>query len=316
MNPRQSPSIAVLACTIAFALGGCSSVNQIAVNKLGDALASGGTTFASDNDPQLVRDATPFTLKLMESLLAENPRHPGLLFAASSGFTQYSYAFIQQDADELEDRDVAGANQLRVRARGLYLRGRDYGLRGLELAHPGLGAKLRENPRAAVKVCGSGDVRLLYWSAVSWAAAISLSKDDPVLIAELPLAEALIDRALELNESYDFGAIHGFLITYEMARPGGSGDPAIRSRQHFDRAMALTQGGQASPLVAYAEAVSVQKQDRAEFEKLLNQALAIDVNARPEWRLVNLVMQRRARWLIARIDDLFLPAETPNPSAP
>ncbi len=98
-----------------------------------------------------------------------------------------------------------------------------------------------------------------------------------------------------------------------MARPGGSGDPAIRSRQHFDRAVALSGGGQASPFVAYAEAVSVQKQNRAEFEQLLNQALAIDVNAHPEWRLVNLVMQKRARWLLARIDDLFLPVDTSNP---
>jgi predicted anti-sigma-YlaC factor YlaD len=314
MNPRQSLSSA-FACTVAFVLAGCSSVNHIAVNKLADALASGGTTFASDNDPQLIRDATPFTLKLMESLLAENPRHADLLFAASSGFTQYSYAFIQQDADEMETRDVAGANQLRIRARGLYLRGRDYGMRGLELTHSGLSVKLRENPHSAVKMCRNEDVPLMYWTAASWAAAIALSKDDPGLIAELPLAEALMDRALELNESYDSGAIHGFFITYEMARPGGSGDPAIRSRQHFDRAMNLTQGGQASPLVAYAEAVSVQKQDRVEFEKLLKQALAIDVNARPEWRLLNLVMQRRARWLLARIDDLFLPVDTANPPA-
>ena len=40
--------------------------------------------------------------------------------------------------------------------------------------------------------------------------------------------------------------------------------------------------------------------------KLLERALAVDVNAKPEYRLVNLVMQRRARWLLSRIDDLIL----------
>lgn len=309
MNPRPKFRL-VSACVAVVALTGCSSVNHIAVNELGDALAEGGTAFASDNDPELIREATPFSLKLMESLLAENPRHARLLFAAASGFTQYSYAFVQQDADQLEDHDVTAAAAARVRARGLYLRGRDYGLRGLELAHPGLTAKLRENPRAAVRACRVDDVRLLYWTAVSWAAAIAASKDDASLIAELPIAEALIDRALELNESYDYGAIHGFLITYEMARPDGAGDPAARSRQHFERAMELSNGQQASPLVAYAEAACVQKQDRAQFQSLLNQALAIDVNARPEWRLVNLVMQRRARWLLGRIDELFLPIDS------
>ena len=91
---------AILACTPAC------SVKKIAVNKLGNALASGGTTFTSDDDPELVRDALPFSLKLMESLLAESPRHRGLLFATASGFTPYAYAFVQEEADEIEDRDL------------------------------------------------------------------------------------------------------------------------------------------------------------------------------------------------------------------
>jgi predicted anti-sigma-YlaC factor YlaD len=66
-------------------------------------------------------------------------------------------------------------------------------------------------------------------------------------------------------------------------------------------------GGQlAGPLVALAEAVSVRNQNVAEFKALLNRALAINPDAKPEWRLVNLVMQRRARWLLSRIDELIL----------
>jgi hypothetical protein len=62
----------------AMLLCGCS-IKRMAVNKLGDALAAGGTTFASDDDPELVKAAVPFSLKLMESLLAESPNHLGLL---------------------------------------------------------------------------------------------------------------------------------------------------------------------------------------------------------------------------------------------
>ena len=79
-----------------------------------------------------------------------------------------------------------------------------------------------------------------------------------------------------------------------------------RSRQHFERAVALSGGQLAGPFVSLAEAVSVQKQDVKEFKILLQRALAIDADAKPEWRLVNLVMQRRAKWLLARIDQLFL----------
>jgi predicted anti-sigma-YlaC factor YlaD len=299
----------VLACALALVLTSGCSIRRIAVNKLGDALAAGGTTFASDDDPELVKAAVPFSLKLMESLLAENPRHKGLLFATASGFTQYSYAFVQQQADELDAEDLAAATEIRTRARKLYIRARNYGLRGLELNHRGFETALRDEPKSAARRTGVGDVPLLYWTAVSWAAAISVSKDNPDLIAELPIVETLIDRALELNEQYEHGAIHSFLITFEMSRQGAAGDPEARARGHFERAVELSGGQLAGPFVALAESVAVQKQKLTEFKSLLNRALAIDPDARPELRLVNLIMQRRARWLLSRTDELFLMSE-------
>ncbi|MBP1624522.1 MAG: hypothetical protein H6Q07_2542, partial [Acidobacteria bacterium] len=76
-----------------------------------------------------------------------------------------------------------------------------------------------------------------------------------------------------------------------------------------ERAMQLSGGYQAGPLVSLAESVSIARQDRREFQSLLEQALAVDVNAKLEYRLANLLMQRRARWLLSRIDELFLPAD-------
>ena len=293
------------------AIGPGCSFKRIAVNKLGDALAGSGTSFASEDDPELVRAAAPFSLKLMESLLAESPKHAGLLTATSSGFTQFTYAFVQQDAEELEEKDFEAAEAMKNRARRLYLRARNYGLRGLELRLPRFEQALRSDARQAVARTSAKDVPLLYWTGASWGAAISLSKDRPEFIGELPLVEALMDRALALDESYGDGAIHSFFISYEMSRQGGQGDPAARSRAHFDRAVALSQGQQAGPMVALAEAVCIQKQDATQFESLLKRALAINVDARPEWRLSNLVMQRRARWLLSREDELFLQRKPP-----
>lgn len=300
---RLARVLLLVAC--APCLIGCS-VKKFAINKLGDSLANSGTTFASDDDPELVGQAVPFSLKLIEGLLAESPRHRGLLFAAASGFTQYSYAFVQQPSEEVEGEDLAQSNFLRARARRLYLRARDYGLRGIEAKHPGFEGALRENPRTAARVATPRDVPLLYWTAVSWGAAISVSKDHPELVADQPIVEALIDRAYELSPDYDHGVIDQFLISYEGARQGAKGDFAERSRAHFDRAVALSNGQLASPFVAYAETVSIQKQNRSEFESLLNHALAVDPDARPEWRLSNLIMQRRAHWLLSREDELFV----------
>jgi len=301
----------LLPCLIALAWlasSGCS-IHRYAINQFSDAVSQSGAVFASDDDPDLVKASSPFSLKLIESLLNENPRHRGLLLAATSGFTQYAFAFVQEEADETEARDLTEAEALRTRARRLYLRAQRYGLRGLEAGHPGFSDALAAHPRAAAQCATKKDVPLLYWTACAWAGAISLSKDNPDLVAQVPAMEALIDRALELDESFDHGAIHGFLISYEMNRQGAAGDPAARARQHFERAMALSGGREAAPLLALAEAVAVQKQDVKEFDSLLQQALAINPDANPEKRLVNLVMQRRARWLLSRKSELFLIAQ-------
>jgi len=306
MDNQRTVLVTLLVSVLA---SGCS-IKRIAINKLGDALAHGGTTFASDEDPELVKAATPFSLKLIESFLSESPHHKGLLVAAASGFTEYSYAFVQQEADESEDQNLEAANALRVRALRLYLRARNYGLRGLETDYPGFEKALRKDPKRAVNVVSAANVPLLYWTAVSWAAAISIAKDNPDLVADLPKVEALIDRALELDEAFANGAIHSFLVAYEISRQGPTGSQVARARKHFDRAMQLSNGQQASPLVSLAESVSVREQNLIEFKSLLNRAIAINPDARPEWRLVNLVMQRRARWLLARTDQLFLISDT------
>ncbi len=290
---------------------GCS-VKRLAINQLGDALSNGTGSFATDDDPDLVRDAAPFSLKLMESLLAESPQHRGLLQALASGFTQYAFAFVGQPADELEEKDLTAANAGHARAMRLYGRARTYGLRGLEARHPGFEKQLRANPAAAVMVAKKADVPLLYWTAASWAAGISLSKDSPDAVADLPLAAALIDRALALDESFDHGAIHSFLITFELARPGATTDGVAKARQHFARVVELSGGGQAGPYVSLAENVCVKQQNAVEFKALLEKALAVRVDTRPEWRLVNTIMQRRARWLLGRMDDLILPALPPE----
>lgn len=279
-SARRSLIVAALALT----LGGCS-VRQLAVNNLGNAIAQGSAAFSTDDDPELIRAAAPFSLKLIESLLAESPQHPGLLLAASRGFTQYAYAFLQQEAEEAEAHNLAQARHLEDRARRLYRRARDYGLRGLAVA--------------------PDDVALLYWTGASWGALIALSKDQPALLGELPKVEALMDRALALDESFERGAIHTFMIGYEPVRQGRAGDPAVRARKHFARAMELSGGADAAPLVALAEAVCVPQERRAEFEALLRQALQIDNDRATENRLGNLVAQRRARWLLSRSEQLF-----------
>jgi predicted anti-sigma-YlaC factor YlaD len=299
LQPRIVP-IAALALT----LPACS-VRKLAVNSLGNALAQGGSTYASDDDPELVAEASPFALKTMEALLEESPRHRGLLYATASGFTKYGYAFVQQEGDFVEERDLERATELRGRARRLYERARDYGLRGLEVDFPGLRERLRTDPKGAVARTQKKHVPLLFWTANAWGAAIALAKDDSELTADQTSAEALMRRALELDEGYEYGSGHDFFIVYEGGRSSVGGSLA-KAREHLDRSVALSQGRRAAPFVAFAETVSVASQDRGEFAAMLDKALAVDPDGVKELRLSNRIYQRRARWLQGRADELFV----------
>lgn len=298
---RSTLAVALLILT----LPACS-VRKLAVDKVGDALAGSGAAWSRDDDPELVREAAPFALKTIESLLDESPNHEGLLLAAARGFTQYAYAWVQQDADRIEAEDLSRALELRSRARNLYLRALGYGLRGLELKTPDVRRRLREKPEATLSAFGKSDVPLLYWTSLAWGGAISLSKDDADLTADLSLVEKLMRRAMELDEAYELGAIHDFFIAYEGGRPAAAGGSIDRARMHLKRAVELSSENRAAPFVTFAETVSVSAQDKTEFQQLLEKALAVDIHRAPEQRLSNVIYQKRARWLLARIDELFL----------
>ena len=289
----------------ADAAAGCS-LKTVAVKTVANTLAAGGDTFTRDDDPELVRDAVPFALKTYESLLETVPKHAGLLLATCSGFTQYAFAFVQADAETLESGDYEAAEERNARALKLYLRGRGYCIRALELKYKGMERQLQVAPDSALTKATSADVPLLYWTGASWGAAIAIGLDRPALVADLPAVMALMKRALALQEDYRAGAIHEAMIALEGV-PAAMGGSPERARAHFARAVALGGAGRPGPYLSLATAVALPAQDRAEFDRLLEQALAIDPEKDPSNRLPTLISQKRARFLLSRIDELFAP---------
>jgi predicted anti-sigma-YlaC factor YlaD len=276
----------------------------MAVKTVANTLADSGDVFSRDEDPELIRDAVPFALKLNESLLESVPNHGPLLLSTCASFTQFSYAFVETDADVLGDAGYEEAKTLRTRALKLYLRGRDYCLRALELRYSGIRDRLVADPVPALDKVVREDVPLLYWSAASWGAAISLAIDQPDIVIDLPVVRALAERALALDEIWDRGSLHELMISIDSLPEALGGSPD-RAREHFNRAVALQEGLSPGPYVALATGVAVPLQARAEFESLLKKALEIDPDKDPSNRLAILITQRRARALLDQIDARF-----------
>ena len=288
-------------------LASCS-VKKYAIRQVGASLNSGASVFESDEDLELVGGALPFSLKLVESLLAEVPDDRNLLITACRGFTLYSYAYVDFEADKLIEQDLQAGRKMRDRARKLYLRGLDYCARGLETLYPGVAEHLARNPTEAAAVTNpkkaSRDLPLLYWTAASLGLAISTATDDAAMLARLPEVEALLNRAIELEPTWDEGALYDFRLVFESSRPGAQDRTLIE--ESYQKALALSGNHNAALYVAYAEAIAIPDQNAPLFREMMTKALAVDIEADPDNRLRNVLAQRRARWQLDRIEDLFL----------
>lgn len=280
---------------------------------MADALSDGNAgVYATDDDPELVGEALPFGLKTMESVLAATPRHKKLLLATASGFVMYTHAYIVRPAEAIESTDLNAAKEKRIRAKKLFLRARDYGLRALDLSYPSISDSLMRNRLSVLKIVRREDVPALYWTAAAWGSAIAMAKSDMALVGNYPVIVAMMERALQLDEGWNEGALHEFFIILSAGRSESEGGGIQKAEEHFKRAMELNGGRSVSPLVTLAESVCIAKQDRKRFQSLLDQALALDSDRYPQNRLSNILAQRKARRLLQNIDQLFFSDEDDN----
>lgn len=291
--------LACLTLAALLSLAACTP-RQMIVDNLADALSAQGA--GGEKDLELLRDAAPFHLKLSESILRQNPGHRPLAESVAAGFTQYAYAFVAFEADRVEARDARAAGRLRARAARLYERAHRHAMRALESAAPGFGAALAAGDEGRRPTLRREQAGLAYWAAAAWGGWISLSKDDPDVVADLPLAVRLAQLAWAADPDWGQGALTGLLGSFEAARPGGS--PAL-ALARFDQAIAQSAGRSAGPLLGKAEGHALPAGDRALFEQLLRQALAIRESADSPLATENEVMRQRAAWLLDKADDLF-----------
>ena len=286
-------------CVVLFsiqALAGCA-VKPFVLDKAADALAIQGQS--DEDDILLAREASAFYLKLSESVLKETPANLKLAESVAAGFTQYAYAFVAFDAEKLESQDAKASQRIRERAARLYLRANQHAMRALEKTTPGFKQALIQNDPQLLTRLRQDQVGVAYWAAASWGGFISLSKDDPDKVADLPLAINLATLAWKKNSDYGNGGLTSLMGTFEASRPGGS---LPLAEKYFDQAIAQSKGKSAGPWVAKAESIALKKQDRQAFTQWLNAAIQVSQVHR---NLENEVMRERANWLLETVDDLF-----------
>lgn len=302
MQRAQILAAACLACC-------ACSLKKMTVDQTAGILADAGRAFDMENDVELARAAIPASLKTTEGFLQAHPEQETLLRILAEGYTNYGFAFLEDEADTLQETQPAQAEHLRQRALNLYRRAREYGLRLLALDEPDLAETLRSGQMPDAASLAELDATLvpgLFWTANPWGLAINLTKSEPASLIELQVVTALMQRCAELDSGYFFGGPELALGALAAGLPVALGGRPDNAKTHFETALVASQGQHLMTKVVYARAYGLQTGDRGFFERSLAEVLLAKADAVPALTLANLLAQRRAQRYLAAIDELFL----------
>lgn len=294
---------------------GSCSINNLISDSLAGALSGGGNEgephpLLSENDPDLVGDALPFTLKLLDILISANINSPPILLTASQAYVAYAALYLQQEANTVSRDDFPRRSRLLDRSKIHFLRARDYTLSALEMLHPGfIGLLDDDDYERAFAGMSDDDVPYLYFTAVSWIGAAAVDVFDLALLLTAPRAVEMINAAYAIDPDYGDGAISEFYVLYYSSLPEAMGGSKEQAEFYYREALRVSNNLSVSAHVSMALGIALPAQDTQQFRAFLNKALKIDVDEDINRRLTNIIRQREAQWYLDNIELFFLDIE-------
>lgn len=243
-------------------------------------------------DLRVVREGMPAYLLLMDGMVEGWPDNDRLLLAAAQAYSSFASVVALEEKNPFGDVLVSRSKAYALRA---------LAARGL----PDPAASPFEAFDAAVRRMPREDIAYAFWGGSCWAGWVAANINSIEAIADLPRIEALMRRALALDESYYYGGPHLFMGIWYASRPPVAGGSLERAEEHFRRAIEIGQGKFLMTQVYFADVYCRKTMDRERFTATLQAVLEAPADAVPELTLLNTVAQRKARALLDQADDIF-----------
>lgn len=278
-------ALGVITTTLAVCSAGCANlIGTIA----GDTLSA---AILNQDDPMLVESGVPAYLLLVDGLISQNPDNANLLAAGSQIFALYGSRFANDGAHAIVLTDKA----------------RRYGARAMCATHEPAcdwdGLDYDTFVSQLSEVTGK-KVDYLYSFAIGWLSNLQATSEDWAAVAELPWVEAALERTLMLDESYEQGALHGYLGILNALRPPALGGKPEVARAHFERAIELSDGRDLSLKVEYARLYARMLFDQELHDRLLTEVIEAPTEA-PGYTLFNALAKQEAHILLASSPEYF-----------
>jgi hypothetical protein len=247
-----------------------------------------------NSDVELVKDAMPASLVQMDGFLEADPENEDLLLRAAEANGGYAFLFLM-DTDK-------------PRARKLYQKSKDYALKVLFKNSDFQEAfdKSDDEFIGSLKTFDKDDVRALFLAANNWLSWIGLSHaDDTKALIDLPKVEAIMNRIVELDDTFNYGCVHAMLGSYLASRPVMLGGNPKEADWHFKQAFEISDSKYLMWKYLYAKFYAVQIQDRELFVSTLQEVISSPENLLPEKNFVNEAARMKSKALLAEVDEFF-----------
>lgn len=245
----------------------------------------------NNDDLATVEAGGPAYLLMVDGLLHSDPDNESMLRAASNLYAAYAGIYV---------KDPIRAQKLTDKALG-------YASRAICIHDAHLcSLRTRAFQRYASLVADTDitDVDVLYALGAAWSAWIQAHREDWSAIAEISRVEAIMQRVVELDEFHADGRAHLYLGVLATLLPAALGGKPDIGRQHFERAIEISNGKNLMAKVMYARRYARLVFDRKLHDRLLEDVLRADPNV-PGYALVNTLAQKQAQELLESAEDYF-----------
>lgn len=305
------PRIALGALLLSASLPACN-FNKFAADQTAGLLNEAAPAIDGFWDYEMAGLGTPGAIMQLEAFHSVSPDNEALSLNLAKAYVGYAVGWVENDYEvAYAAGDMDKADHLRQRARLLYERARNLALHAMRVRDKGIDAALKSNdesvlPRYLAEQYKNAkkDVGPVFWTGLAWGAAINMSLDDPMMLAELPGAKALVAHAKNLDDVFFNGGAYVFLGSMESAFPKAMGGDPERGKALFEEGLRRTGRKNHMMLVNYARVYAVNTQNRALFVQLLNEVIeAPDQGS--SVRLSNKVARHRAERYLTQADQLF-----------
>lgn len=245
-------------------------------------------------DVETVRRAMPASLVQLDGFIQVSPDNEDILLRAAEAYNGYAFLFI-------EDIDKQRAAKLNRKAR-------DYALRVLK-HNPAFENALDKSDDeyiAALQTLTKDDTPALFFATNSWLSYIGQSfAVNPRVTADRPKVLLMMERLLELDDTFNYGAPHILTAAYNASQPITMGGNPDKAKYHFEKAFEISESKFLIWYYLYAKFYAVQNQDRELFVSTLKNIIAAPVDLLPEKRFANEAVKIKAKHLLAKEGQLF-----------